>query len=162
MIKRHLNYKLFILFMVFIAQLFAPKIYLMKHPIATDIFLVYLTYLSTHNNRIYIIFLGFIFGFVQDIITQYELLGLFAMAKTSIGFILGSLNNYNKIWSRNIKMLFLLSTYLFYFIICSYLMFDRTVTPISYIFKISLMQSVWTFLVVYTVNKFILIDNKII
>ena len=162
MINSYLNHKFFILFFIFIAQLFAPKIYILNHSIATDLFLIYLSYLSTHNSRSYIIILGLIFGFIQDIITQYELLGLFAMTKTSIGFILGSLNNYNKIWNKKIKMLFLFLTYLLHFIISSYLMYDRSVTPMSYILQLSFMQSIWTFLVVCIINKFILIDNKII
>jgi len=97
-----------------------------------------------------------------DPITQYELLGLFAITKTSLGFILGTLNNYNKIWNRNVKIFFLFLAYLFHFLIASYFMFDRLMTPIYYIFQIALIQTCWTFLILYIINRFILIDNKII
>tara|TARA_Y100001970_G_C14123363_1_gene797568 strand:+ start:117 stop:608 length:492 start_codon:yes stop_codon:yes gene_type:complete len=162
MIQRYLNYKIFILLFIVVAQLYAPKVYILGQAVAIDIFLIYLTYISTHNSRIAVILIGFLFGLIQDIITQYELLGLFAITKTCTGFILGSLNNYNKIWNKNIKMVFLFLAYFFHFIISAYLMFDRLITPTSYILNISLLQSIWTFLIIYIVNKFILIDNKII
>ena len=162
MIRVYSYHKLIILFFVFIVQLFAPRIHILEASMSIDVFLIYLTYLSTHNNRTLLVLLGFSFGLAQDIITQYELLGLFALTKTATGFILGSLNNYNKIWSKNIKMAILFLTYLFHFILSSYLMFDRFVTPMSYIFQISLIQSAWTFLILYIINRFVLIDNKVI
>tara|TARA_Y100000588_G_C14152858_1_gene881312 strand:+ start:829 stop:1320 length:492 start_codon:yes stop_codon:yes gene_type:complete len=162
MIKGYSYHIYFILFIVFIAQLFAPRIYMFGELMFLDIFLIYLTYLSTQNSRLHLILIGFLFGLIQDIITQHELLGLFAITKTIIGFSLGTLNRYNKIWNRSIKILFLFLVYLSHFVISSYLMFDRSITPIFYILQVSLMQSIWTFLVMYIINRFILIDNKII
>ena len=69
MFRGYPYYKLLILFFVLIAQLFAPRIYILGISMSIDIFLIYLTYLSTHNNRLFLIFLGFSFGLIQDIIT---------------------------------------------------------------------------------------------
>lgn len=162
MIQRYPYYKLLILLFIIISQLFAPRIQILGVPMSLDFFLIYLTYISTHNNRLFLIFLGFSLGLIQDIITQYELLGLFAFTKTIVGFILGTLDKYRKIWKKNIKMLFLFLVYLFHFILSSYLMFERSTTPIFYILEISLIQSIWTFAILYIINRFLLIDNKII
>ena len=92
MIRVYSYHKLIILFFVFIVQLFAPRIHILEVSMSIDIFLIYLTYLSTHNKRSLLVLLGFSFGLAQDIITQHELLGLFALTKTATGFILGSLS----------------------------------------------------------------------
>ena len=115
MIRAYSYHKFIILFFIFIVQLFAPRIDVLEASVSIDVFLIYLTYLSTHNSRWLLVLLGFSFGLAQDIITQCELLGLFALTKTITGFILGSLNSYNKIWSKNIKMAILFLTYLFHF-----------------------------------------------
>ena len=162
MIRGYSYHKFLILIALIIAQLLVPRIYILETSMSFDLLLIYLTYLSTHNSRFFLVFLGFFLGLIQDIITQYELLGLFAITKTSLGFILGTFNNYNRIWNRNIKVFFLFLAYLFHFLMASYFMFDRSMTPIYYIFQIALIQTFWTFLILYIINRFILIDNKII
>ena len=162
MIRGYSYHKPLILILLIIAQLLVPRVYVLGTLMSFDLLLIYLTYLSTHNSRFFLIFLGFFLGLIQDIMAQSALLGLFAMTKTALGFILGTLSNYNKIWNRNIKIVFLFSAYLFHFLIASYFMFDRSMTPLYYILQISLIQAFWTFLILYIINRFILIDNKIL
>ena len=163
MISTFTNHKILVLIPIIFAQLYTPKVYMGFNTfMVPDFFLIYLTYLSIYNTRLFLILIGFLLGFIQDIISQYHLLGLFAFTKTITAFILGTLYKYDKIWKKNIKLLFLFLTYLFHFILSSYFMFERSITPIAYILEISLLQSIWMFLILYVVNKFILIDNKII
>ena len=163
MISVYQHHKLLILISIFFVQLYIPKIYMgFNLSVTPDFFLIYLTYLSTYNSRLTLIVMGFSLGFIQDIISQHYLLGLFAFSKTITGFILGTFHKHNKIWKKNIKLFFLFSTYMFHFILSSYFMFERSLTPISYILKISFMESIWMILILYIINKFILIDNKII
>ena len=156
-------YKFAVFLFVFLIQLYSPKIYMGSSiSVTPDFLLIYLTCMSIYCNRLHLILIGFSIGFIQDIMTQYNLLGLFAFSKTIMGFMLGTLYKYNKIWKKNIKIIFLFFTYILHFLISSYFMFERSFIPLSYVLKISLLESVWMFFVLLMVNKFVLIDKKII
>ena len=155
-------HQVLILLSILLLQLYTPKIYLGETIVSPDFLLIYLTYLSMLYSRFSLIIFGFLLGITQDFIAQANLIGLFAFTKSIVGFILGSLKKYEKIWKKNIKILFLFLTYQFHFILSSYFMFERSITPIDYILKTSLLQALCLFFILYIINKFILIDNKII
>ena len=158
------NKNLFILFLlILVSQLYVPVIY-MGSGIYTrpDILLIFLTYLSTQNSRFFLILIGFSFGLIQDLITQSNLLGLFSFTKSVIAYILGTLNKYNRLWTSRVKALFLFSTYFIHYFISSYLSFNRLDASYIYILKISIIEALSMFIILYIVNRFILIDNKVI
>jgi len=161
MIRNRISLAAFIL--ILLAQSFAPNMYLGFDLYMTpDIILVYMVYLSFIFDRYHIVLFGFIFGAFQDIVSQSNLLGLFALNKTIIGYVLGTIGLYDKIWNNQVKILFIFFAFFMHFFIAYYMMYDRLLTPFSHIFKYSFFQSSLSMVLVLIANRFILIDNKII
>tara|TARA_B100000959_G_C14924453_1_gene600945 strand:+ start:591 stop:1082 length:492 start_codon:yes stop_codon:yes gene_type:complete len=159
--KNHISF--ISLITILIIQAFIPKIYLGFELYAMpDIILIYIVYLSFVYKRYYVIALGFILGLFQDIISQSNLVGLFAFNKTIASYILGSIGLYDKIWNNQIKTFFIFCAFFIHFFIVYYMMYDRLLTPLIHIFKYSFLQSFISIVLVLVVNRFILIDNKII
>ena len=162
---RILNSQLLILSLVLIFQAFSPSIYIGRDIyIIPDIILVYLAYLSFSiiHERFYLVIIGFLLGFSQDLISQVNLIGLFAFSKTIVAFLLGTISLYDKIWSKHIKILVIFLIFFVHSFLSYYMMYDRLLTPFGFIFKYSLIQSLLTIVLVYVVDKFILIDNEIV
>tara|TARA_Y100001970_G_C14039470_1_gene752905 strand:- start:182 stop:676 length:495 start_codon:yes stop_codon:yes gene_type:complete len=152
-----------LLTLIFVIQIFIPKIYLgLDLYITPDIILIYMVYLSSIYSRYHIILFGFCLGLLQDIISQINLFGLFAFNKTISGYILGTIGLYDKIWNNQVKILFIFCAFFIHFFIAYYMMYDRTLTPFVYIFRYAFLQSFISIALVLIVNRFILIDNKII
>ena len=148
---------------ILLVQIFIPKIYLgLDIYITPDIILIYMVYLSSLYSRYYIILFGFCLGLLQDIISQTNLFGLFAFNKTISGYILGTIGLYDKIWNNGVKILFMFCAFFTHFFIAYYMMYDRSLTPFTYIFRYAFLQSFVSIILVLVVNRFILIDNKII
>ena len=160
MIFKKYSNQIFIFFLILIFQILFPFI---KNPyISTDFFLIFLTYLTLFHEKYIIILIGFSLGLVQDLITHKHLIGLFAISKTISAFMLGYLSNYNQIWNKYIKISFLLSVYLSHFFISSYLMYDRSLESFYISSYESIFHSLSLVAILLIINKFILIDNKII
>ena len=161
--NKRIDISLILLVLILIIQAFIPKIYLgLNIYIVPDIILVYMVYLSLIHERYYMIILGFILGFLQDVISQISLMGLFAFNKAIIGYILGTISLYNKVWNNYLKVFFIFCTFFIHFFIAYYMMYDRFITPFIHIFKYSFLQSFILILLVWATNRFILIDNKIL
>ena len=161
--NKRIDISLILLALILIIQAFIPKIYLgLNIYIVPDIILVYMVYLSLIHERYYMIILGFILGFLQDLISQISLMGLFAFNKAIIGYILGTISLYNKVWNNYLKVFFIFCTFFIHFFIAYYMMYDRSITPFIHIFKYSFLQSFILILLVWATNRFILIDNKIL
>ncbi len=163
MINNRIYSQIFVLLFILLIQFYVPSIIfsndLMLFP---DLLLIYLVYISVLYDRHYVIFFGFVLGLFQDFVSQSNLLGLFAFGKTIAGFLLGMLYKYDRVWKNMIKIGFLFLTFQIHYIFSCYLMFDRTFTPIVYILKVSTIQSIFMIILFMIVNRFILIDNKII
>ena len=161
--NKRIGISLISLILILLIQAFVPKIYLgLDIYIIPDIILVYMVYLSLIHERYYMIIIGFILGFLQDITSQVNLIGLFAFNKTIAGYILGTIGLYNKIWNNYLKVFFIFCTFFIHSFIAYYMMYDRVLTPFIYIFKYSFLQSFILILLIWVANRFILIDNKII
>ena len=149
--------------LIILVQSFFPVIYLGQGiNFVPDFLLIYMTYLSIIHKRYVLILYGFSLGFLQDITTQVNLLGLFAFSKSITGYLLGYYTDFKQIWKSSVKILFLLTIYFIHYLLCSYLMYDRLITPLSFIIFSSFIQSSILVIVLLIVNRFILIDNKII
>ena len=154
---------IYILFFILLFQFYVPSIVFSNNMMLfPDLLLIYLVYASTLYDRHYVILIGFTIGLFQDFVSQSNLLGLFAFTKTISGFLLGILSKYDKVWNNRIKFLFLFLIFQIHYMFGCYMMFDRTFTPILYIAKVSLLQSLFMIALLIIVNRFILIDNKII
>ena len=116
--NKRIDISLILLALILIIQAFIPKIYLgLNIYIVPDIILVYMVYLSLIHERYYMIILGFILGFLQDLISQISLMGLFAFNKAIIGYILGTISLYNKVWNNYLKVFFIFCTFFIHFFI---------------------------------------------
>ena len=163
MINNRISTGIISFIVILIVQAFIPKMYLgFDVYISPDIILLYMVYLSFIYQRHHIVLLGFLLGFFQDIVSQINLFGLFAFSKTIIGFLLGTIGLYDKIWNNQVKVLFIFLSFFTHFFITYYMMYDRLSTPFIYIFQYSTIQSLLSIALMLTVNRFILIDNKII
>jgi len=163
MTKNKIYNHIFLLFFIFILQFYLPSIVFSNDLILfPDLLLIYLVYISVLYDKYYVILFGFIFGLLQDFISQSNLLGLFAFSKTISGFLFGILSRYDRVWKILIKISFLFLIFEIHYLFASYLMFDRNFTPFIYILKVSTIQTIFMLIILMIVNKFILIDNKII
>ena len=155
--------QIYILFFLIIAQLYIPS-YVFSSDIMLfpDLILIYLVYLSLFYERYHVIIIGFILGLFQDLISQSSLIGLFAFSKTIAGFMLGLLSKYDRVWNNKIKLGYLFFTFQIHYIFACYMMFDRNFSSMAFTFKSSILESMFMFILLLVVNRFILIDNKII
>ena len=111
--------KLFLLsFLLIILQIYIPKIWLLNEfPITIDFFLVCLTVLVFLNHTYHIIFFAFLLGLFQDFVVQFEMIGLYAFIKSLSVFCIGYSKQFNHLWIRNIKLLYIFLVYFFHFLI---------------------------------------------
>ena len=114
------------------------------------------------EKRYNVIAFGFTIGLFQDLIGQSDLLGIFALSKTVAAYFLCHLSKYNRVWKYGIKFLYLFLIFNFHYILVAYLMFDRSATPLFHVMKVSFIQSIFMLAMIIIVNKFILVDKKII
>ena len=98
----------------------------------------------------------------KTLISQSSLIGLFAFSKTIAGFMLGLLSKYDRVWNNKIKLGYLFFTFQIHYIFACYMMFDRNFSSMAFTFKSSILESIFMFILLLVVNRFILIDNKII
>ena len=127
-----------------------------------DLLLIYLAYLSIEKERYLVVIFGFTVGLFQDFIGQSSLLGIFAFSKTIAAYFLCHLSKYDRVWSYAVKVFYLFLVFQFHYILATYLMYDRSFTPMTYIIKISFIQTVFMIVLAMIINKFILVDKKII
>ena len=108
----------------------------------------------------YCIMIGFASGLCQDMITQVNLLGAFAMAKSISGYALGSLYNFEKIWIKRMKYGYILSIYILHNSIYYYLkLFSIADFPSAA--KVILLQSFISLALLEAIN-IIIYDRKLI
>ena len=160
--KKLLNLSL-ILLPITLIQFYAPTISLGNEaPLFLDIFLVYLAYISIKQKRYNVVIFGFTIGLFQDFISQQNLLGMFAFSKTIAGYMLCLLSKYSRVWRYKIKILYIYIVFQVHYFLTTYLMFDRSVTPFMHILELAFIQTIFMVLATIIINKFILIDNKIL
>ena len=138
---------------VLIVQLYVPAFSLNDLDIIADILIIFLTYIGFYYGRFYTIILGFIFGITQDLITQIDLLGAMAFTKSAIGFGLGTLALYRKIWSVRSRMLFILLIYLLHFFIFYFIKFNGISISISISLQVIIIHSLLSYLILFIIEK---------
>lgn len=160
----NLNYTNKIILCVFavIMQFYFPTIFMGGFHLTPDILLIFITYIAMDENKKIIMIFGFILGLMQDLVTQTDLMGAFTFSKTLIAYCISYLYDYRKIWTREIKFIFIFSMYLLSFLISAYFVLDRSISFINILIYYSLVQSILSFALFYLVNRVILIDNKIV
>ena len=112
-----------------------------------DILIIFLTYIGFYYGRFYTIILGFLFGIIQDLITQIDLLGAMALTKSAIGFGLGTLILYRNIWSAKSRILFVFLMYFLHFMIFYFIKFNGVSIPKSISIQVIVIHSLLSFII---------------
>ena len=140
-------------------QIFIPAFSFNDLNIVADVLIILLTYMGFYYGRFYTIILGFILGITQDLITQIDLLGAMALTKSAIGFGLGTLELYRKIWSIKSRMLFILLMYFLHFLIFYCIKFNGVSIPISISIQLIVINSLISYFVLFIIEKTIITNG---
>ena len=141
-------------------QIFIPAFNFHHLVIVPDILIIFLTYIGFYYGRFYAIILGFLIGISQDFITQVELMGAMAFTKSAIGFGLGTLALYRRIWSGNIRMLFIFLLYNLHFLVYYFIKFSGVPISSSIYIQVILIHTLLSFAILFVIDKSFF-NNKI-
>ena len=108
-------FNIIILFIVFFFQSIFPAIYFLSFKIYPDFLLIILLYFSSNNSRFASILIGFCIGFIQDLISEVELIGIYSFIKSLIGYLFGSLKKYDGFYSKKILNIFIFIIFVIHF-----------------------------------------------
>ncbi len=128
-----------------VLQIFIPVININGLAIYADILIIFLVYIGYYYGRFEAIIMGFSFGLIQDILTQFELIGIMAFSKSLLGYGLGTMALYRSIWHKNFRILFIFIIYLLHFIIYHYIKLSGTVISNLLFLKIILIHTILCF-----------------
>ena len=114
-----------ILLIVFFFQSIFPAIYFLSFKIYPDFLLIILLYFSSNNSRFATILIGFCIGFIQDLISEVELIGIYSFIKSLIGYLFGSLKKYDGFYSKKILNIFIFIIFIIHFSIYYFVKFNN-------------------------------------
>ena len=150
-----MSYKsIYLISVILLVQLYFPLIYIYDTTLSIDLVIVLLSVYGIRYKRAHCILLGFFCGLLQDLISQVNLLGAFAIAKSISGYALGSLHNYNTIWKKFFKYIYIFTIYLIHNSIYYYLKLYSLVNLFPAI-KLIILQSIISLLLLELINIFI-------
>ena len=141
---------------VLIVQVFTPVIQFYNLEIIPDLLIIFLVYVGYYYGRFEAIILGFIFGIIQDFITQVELLGVMAFTKSIMGYGLGTMALYQSIWSKNFRMFFIFIIYILHFFIYYFIKFNGEPVSNILIIKIIFIHSILCFFILWIIDQSII------
>ena len=118
-------FNIIILFIVFFFQSIFPAIYFLSFKIYPDFLLIILLYFSLNNSRFATILIGFCIGFIQDLISEVELIGIYSFIKSLIGYLFGSLKKYDGFYSKKILNIFIFIIFIIHFSIYYFVKFNN-------------------------------------
>jgi|TARA_B110000467_G_scaffold86596_1_gene78227 cell shape-determining protein MreD len=144
----------FFLLGVIIIQAYFPIIHVGSITMSPDITLVYISIMAILFGRFSIIFLAFLLGLAQDLISQVTLIGLFSFIKSLSVYLIGSINLHESMWNRKIKYSVLIATYFIHFFIYFYVVINDN-SSWYVILQYSILQSIFTFGIFWILNSFI-------
>ena len=151
-----INRVIFFSIIVLIFQIFIPIINITGLEITPDILIIFLTYIGYYYGRMETIIIGFLLGVIQDIVTQYELIGIMAFIKSLIGYGLGTMALYRSIWHRNFRIIFIFIIYLLHFYIYHYIKLNGTAIENLLFLKIILIHTILCFSILLIFDKSIM------
>ena len=137
-------YIFFIGLIVLFVQANLPSVILYgNNNINLDLVLIFLTALVFLKKSYKIIFIAFIYGLIQDIIMSVDQLGLFSFIKSFTVFLLLNIRQYDTIWNKKMKLVYLLSIYLIHFILYYSIIYNEFY---FIILSVSFFQAISTFI----------------
>ncbi len=137
-----------------IMQIYFPVVYIGEVSFTPDIVLILITYLSILYGRLNAVIFGFILGFLQDLSSHVNLIGLYALSKSVSGYLLGTIFFFESIWSIQVKRLVIFGSYFIHFLIYFYFVTNDSIS-IGQLIILSILQSVISYLIFELLNNFI-------
>ena len=144
---------------IIIVQIFIPVINIDGLIIIPDILIVFLVYIGYYYGRFEAIIVGFSLGIIQDLVTQFELIGVMSFIKSLIGYCLGTMMLYYSIWSKEFRMLYIFIIFLLHFYLYQFIKLnDISVSSFLFI-KIVFIQTILSFTIFLIMDKYIIKDG---
>ncbi len=147
---------IFLSIIILVLQIFIPVININGLEITPDILIIFLTYIGYYYGKLETIIMGFLFGLIQDFVTQYELIGIMAFVKSLIGYGLGTMALYRSIWHRNLRILFIFSLYFLHFYIYYYIKLNRITFSNLHFLEIIFFHTILCFAILLIFDKSIM------
>ena len=147
---------IFLSIILLILQIFIPVININGLEITPDILIIFLTYIGYYYGKLETIIMGFLFGLIQDFVTQYELIGIMAFVKSLIGYGLGTMALYRSIWHRNLRIIFIFSLYFLHFYIYYYIKLNRITFSNLHFLEIIFFHTILCFAILLIFDKSIM------
>jgi len=139
---------------LFLIQTLLPGFYFGNYSYKPDLFLIFLTYIAVHHDRLAGTLTGFIIGLIMDFTTQAALLGIYAFVKSISGYTLGTFHQYRTIWTLPIKLAFLFLCYLLHFSIFYYVILNGTNATLALGAQLVFFHSFLTLVLVLVSDRF--------
>ena len=146
----------FLAIIVLVLQIFIPVININGLGMTPDILIIFLAYIGYYYGRLEAIILGFLFGLIQDFVTQVELIGVMTFVKSLIGYGLGSMALYRSIWHRNFRIFFIFIIFLLHFFIYYYIKLNGTTVSNLLFLKIIFIQTILCFSIMLIFDRSIM------
>ena len=147
---------IFLSILMLVLQIFIPVININGLEITPDILIIFLTYIGYYYGKLETIIMGFLFGLIQDFVTQYELIGIMAFVKSLIGYGLGTMALYRSIWHRNFRIIFIFCLYFLHFYIYYYIKLNRITVSNLHFLEIIFFHTILCFAILLIFDKSIM------
>ena len=147
---------IFISICAIVLQIFVPLINVDGLAIIPDIIIILLVYIGFIYGRFEAIIFGFIMGFIQDLVTQFELIGIMTFIKSLVGYCFGSLSLYFNIWSKKFRIIYIYMIFLLHFYLYQFIRLNDISLSSLFFLKIVFIQSTLSFLIFFIIDKYII------
>ncbi len=146
----------FLTISIVVIQIFIPVINIEGLILIPDILIIFLLYIGYYYGRFEAIIIGFLLGLTQDLVTQFELIGIMSFIKSLIGYCFGTMTIYYSIWSREFRLLYIFIIFFLYFYLNQFIRLnDISISSILFI-KIVFIQTTISFIIFLIMDKYII------
>jgi len=147
---------IFLSFIIVVLQIFIPSIIVKNLEITPDLLIIFLVYIGYYYGRFETVIIGFLFGFVQDLLTQLELIGVMTFSKSLVGYLLGTTALYRNIWNKNFRLFFIFILFILHFFIYYYIKLNGINIALGLFITIIIFQSSLCYIILLIIDKIIM------
>ena len=149
--NKNIYYNILLCFLVVLMQAYAPKVFVTSNvKVGLDFLLVLITFFVLLKKTYYVIFLGFIFGLLQDFMINVEAIGLCSFIKSLSVYYLSKIKLNNNLWTRSFKFFYIFLVYFLHF----FIYYSIINTEISFLFiYLSILHAFFAIVIFYVFEK---------
>ena len=145
---------IFFAIITIIVQILIPVINIDGLILIPDILIIFLVYVGYYYGRFESVIIGFVFGFIQDLVTQFELIGIMAFIKSIIGYFLGTMALYHSVWRTEYRIIFIFIIFSIHFYLYEFVKLNSTPVSSLLFIKIIFLQTVVSFLILLIFDRY--------